>query len=372
MDQRGVARPNGVGFDIGAYESELPPQPPPDPTCAGRSERTVLASADGWIAQSAPASNFGGDSILKVKSQNGSNSRALVRFQLPSAPPGCELVGAKLRLHSSSATSGRTLGAARIAASWTESGVTWANQPATAGTVATTGSGLGYREWNVTGQTRDMYSGANHGFLIRDAAESGAGFEQSFHSREKGSDSPPELVLTFDSPTATPTCPSASQTLLSDADSWVNQSSPGNNLGADSSLKVKSQSGGKNSRALVRFPLPELPAGCTGVASATLLLHAGSATIGRTLLALRIASSWAEGGVTWSNQPAVTGVAATAPSGPGLREWSVTDQVRGMYFEGNHGFQIRDAAENGTGDEQAFHSREKAPDNPPTLVMTFE
>ena len=30
-----------------------------------------------------------------------------------------------------------------------------------------------------------MYSGTNHGFRIRDATESGAGFEQVFNSREK-------------------------------------------------------------------------------------------------------------------------------------------------------------------------------------------
>lgn len=138
-----------------------------------------------------------------------------------------------------------------------------------------------------------------------------------------------------------------------DSDSWVSQSSSGNNFGADSTLKVKSQSGGANSLALVRFPLPALPAGCTRVASATLRLHAGSATSGRTLEAFQIAFSWTEGGVTWSNQPAVTGVAATAPSGPGLLEWSVTDRVWSMYSGGNHGFLIRDAAESGTGTSRA-------------------
>ena len=42
-----------------------------------------------------------------------------------------------------------------------------------------------------------MYSGANHGFLIRDASENGGGFEQGFHSREKAPDNPPQLVVTF-------------------------------------------------------------------------------------------------------------------------------------------------------------------------------
>ena len=43
-----------------------------------------------------------------------------------------------------------------------------------------------------------MYAlGANHGFLIRDAIENGSGLDQRFNSREKGSDNPPRLVLTF-------------------------------------------------------------------------------------------------------------------------------------------------------------------------------
>ena len=43
-----------------------------------------------------------------------------------------------------------------------------------------------------------MYApNANHGFLVRDASENGSGFDQSFHSREKGTDNPPRLVITF-------------------------------------------------------------------------------------------------------------------------------------------------------------------------------
>jgi large repetitive protein len=77
--------------------------------------------------------------------------------------------------------------------------VTWNNQPLASGTAATTTSGFGYREWTVTSQVQAMYApGANNGFLIRDAAENGGGFDQGFHSREKGADNPPQLVISFD------------------------------------------------------------------------------------------------------------------------------------------------------------------------------
>lgn len=58
-------------------------------------------------------------------------------------------------------------------------------------------------------------------------------------------------------------------------------------------LKVDSKSG-DNARALVRFALPTLPAGCS-VTSATLTLYAASHKSGRTLQALRVTSAWTEG-----------------------------------------------------------------------------
>jgi large repetitive protein len=160
------------------------------------------------------------------------------------------------------------------------------------------------------------------------------------------------------------------QTASSNADSWINQSSASSNFGTDAIIKVRSQSGNNNNRSLVRFTLPAVPSGCT-LTGATLRLYAASAATGRTLQALRINAAWTENAVTWTNQPATTGTAATTTSGTGYRTWTVTTQVAAMYSGTNNGFLIRDATENGTGQEQQFHAREKAPDNPPQLVLTF-
>jgi len=167
------------------------------PGCTSPGTQTASANADSWIDQSSSSSNFGTDAILKVRSQSGGNYRALVRFSLPAQPSGCTVTLATLRLYAVASTTGRTLQALQLASSWSESGVTWSNQPATTGTAATTTSGLGYREWAVTSQVQAMYSGANDGFLVRDQTEDGGGAEQSLHSREKAPDNPPELVITF-------------------------------------------------------------------------------------------------------------------------------------------------------------------------------
>jgi hypothetical protein len=163
---------------------------------------TYEVSADAWIEQNSPSSNKGDDSILKVKAQGSSdNFRALVHFPLPAAAPeGCAVESATLRLYSDSWTSGRTIEALQLAATWSENSVAWGNQPATAGTAATTASGQGYREWSVGFQVQAMFdTGAVHGFLIRDAVEGGSGAEQSFFSREKG-ENPPTLVVSYNVP----------------------------------------------------------------------------------------------------------------------------------------------------------------------------
>ena len=170
------------------------------PPCVG-STVTLGAQADSWLLQSSATSNYEKDSVLKVDTKSGSNARAIVRFALPAIPAGCQVVNAKLRLYASSYKDGRTLEARQVMAAWNENSVTWANQPATSTsetppTVAS-GSSSGYREWLATAQVTSMYASANHGFLIRDKTENGNGVEQGFHSREKGTDNPPRLVITF-------------------------------------------------------------------------------------------------------------------------------------------------------------------------------
>jgi parallel beta-helix repeat protein len=169
----------------------------PPPTGCVPSTVTAGAAADSWVLQSSAGTNYATDSTIKVDSKNGGNARVLVRFSLPAVPPACQVTDAKLRLYSGSYKTGRTLEALRIVASWTETGVRWNDQPGTTGTAATAPSGSGYVQWTVTEQVQAMYSSGNNGFLVRDASENGDGVEQGFNSREKGSDNPPRLVVTF-------------------------------------------------------------------------------------------------------------------------------------------------------------------------------
>ena len=61
-------------------------------TCTA-STVTVNPVADSWVLQSDAGKNNGGDSVLKVNSKSGGNARALVRFNLPAIPAGCDVIG---------------------------------------------------------------------------------------------------------------------------------------------------------------------------------------------------------------------------------------------------------------------------------------
>jgi hypothetical protein len=167
------------------------------PACTAPGTVTLGAAADSWVLQSSPTSNYGNDSVAKIDTKADANARALFRFELPAVPAGCRVVDARLRLYASSWKPGRTMEVTRADTAWNEATVTWANQPASAGTAAPALSGEGWREWNVVPHVMAMYTAGNFGFIVRDQLENGNGIEQQYHSREKAPDNTPLLVVTF-------------------------------------------------------------------------------------------------------------------------------------------------------------------------------
>ncbi len=163
-----------------------------------------------------------------------------------------------------------------------------------------------------------------------------------------------------------------SQTMPATADSTIKEDDANKNFGGDSRLVVRPRDGSdpKRNRALVRFNLPPLPAGCS-VTGATLRLNAAEANTSRTIAVYRVTSSWTENGVTWNNQPTFAGTAVTAPAGTGWRTWNVLAHVTAMYQGVNHGFIVMDANElSGSGQKQEYHSRESG-SNRPELIVTW-
>jgi large repetitive protein len=156
---------------------------------------TAPVVADTWLDEESPLAAKGSDPDLSVEAGSTGETgvvtgraRALLRFALPEAiPPGCVVTSARLSLHSAGEQIGARVEAVPLAAPWTESATTWTTQPAALGEAAQAWSREGVMRWNVTAHVQAMLGGADHGFLIRDAAEGAeAGGEHSFHSRENG------------------------------------------------------------------------------------------------------------------------------------------------------------------------------------------
>jgi hypothetical protein len=164
-----------------------------------------------------------------------------------------------------------------------------------------------------------------------------------------------------------------SQTVATTQDTYVDQASPTTNFGAAAELRVRSQTGSSNRRALIHFSLPSKPAGCL-VSSAILRLYATAVASGRTIEAYRLSSAWTETGVTWNTPPPATvGSPATSASGSaaGWKEWNVTSQVDLMYSGSNNGFLLKDASESApSAFEQVYQSEDGSP-NDPQLMITF-
>jgi hypothetical protein len=165
--------------------------------CSAPGTQTLTAVADTQVRQNNPDLNYGTRATMQVRSAASNNRRSLVRFILPAIPNRCTITAATLRLYVSTAAAGRTYQAYRAASAWTETGVTWNNQPATTGTAAVvvTTAAIGFLQWTVTTQVQAMYP-TNNGFIVRDQTESSATTVTNIFSTREGTYAP-QLVITF-------------------------------------------------------------------------------------------------------------------------------------------------------------------------------
>lgn len=179
------------------------------------------------------------------------------------------------------------------------------------------------------------------------------------------------------------------------ADAFVNQGSPSNNTGTNSAMQVQSRTG-QNRRAYLRFDLalcsPAIPATAVVVDAQLDLFIIQLAAVCREIDVFLVSTTWAEGTITWNNQPV-----GTTPNDPPQSQrsafasigaspctyattnsyaaWALTTDVQ-SWVDGsvtNHGWILRDDTENGG---TTFLTRFSASDadnaaRAPRLVITY-
>ncbi|MDO8691953.1 MAG: DNRLRE domain-containing protein [Dehalococcoidia bacterium] len=175
--------------------------PTPTPTST---TVTLTPSNDSYVDENSPNNNYGADNSLLVASRNSNrNRRSFVQFNVAGAgiPSGATVISATLRLYLSSAPNqSRSYDAFRVTATWTESGITWSNQPGVAASATNTQPiTAGWVPWDVTTDVQSFVNGAssNYGWRISDQTESASSTNRQGTFSSKEGTNAPQLVLVY-------------------------------------------------------------------------------------------------------------------------------------------------------------------------------
>jgi hypothetical protein len=150
---------------------------------AGNSVRTATSfctapgtTASGSIGEDASTNGSGtntgttyNQNTMAVGTSPGGDGYLYIRFNLPSVPHGCRATSATLTLYAGTFQAA-SMSVYRVTAPWSETTLTWANQPAfAAGTPNSTSVTGTSQVFPVAAQLNDIFATANYGFVVKDA-----------------------------------------------------------------------------------------------------------------------------------------------------------------------------------------------------------
>jgi hypothetical protein len=179
----------------------------------------LYSTADTGVAAQSPTSNYGTDAFLGIQAFNSSGrQRGLIQFDLSGIPAGSTINSATFGAYYYSYFDngldpvGRTYYLYGITDPWTETGVTWSNQPgytASQGASAIMPASFGWVNWDVKDTVQSWVNGtANYGFIMIDGDETPGTINKLalFESKEDaGSIYAPRLMINYAAPAPTPT-----------------------------------------------------------------------------------------------------------------------------------------------------------------------
>lgn len=180
----------------------------------------ITPAADAKVVEGSPAGNYGAATNLYVQSADGGsyqNERAWVQFDLSGrVPSAATITSAKLRLYCYKTEGGDMNASVHQAAddTWTETGITWNNQPAFGAALDTAALVNSHKRvwyaWDVTGAVTAEAGGDQViSLVVKPETESGSTWlTYAFDSKEWDSGSiAPLLEIEWEESTATTTDP---------------------------------------------------------------------------------------------------------------------------------------------------------------------
>jgi hypothetical protein len=185
---------------------------------------TSTVATDTWVNQASVSQNNGTTTTIDMQSSTGGNRRTYIRFDPAKCPPVTgatySVKSAILRLFVTQLPAAlcRTEDVFRVTASWSETGITWANQPfgttlnnpasgsrtdaITIGPAPCQNTTVNayVTGWDVTADVQSVLSGgSNFGWMFRDDVEgSGTARDAKFSTREAATlAQSPQLIVTY-------------------------------------------------------------------------------------------------------------------------------------------------------------------------------
>lgn len=167
---------------------------------------TLYPTGDSEFQDDNPTLNNGLADSLGSGDENISDTqyRSVIKFDLTELPVGVIIKGVSLKLTISidRASDTRTKRIYRVTSAWTETGVTWNNQPSYSGELGTLSMGAsesGQKTFTLSAiEVAKMYDGTytDRGFFIKTDTENEDFY--AFHSRENATPSnKPQLVIDY-------------------------------------------------------------------------------------------------------------------------------------------------------------------------------
>lgn len=160
-------------------------------TTGARADAASLkVSEDSYTSQSNAAAIHGTSTYLGTNAAVSSERRAYLKFAVADIPVGATNVTAKLSVYAESSSSG-TFTVYNIPSTWSESSLTWSNQPVPGLTVTQrVGVTTGYNDLDVSSAVK---ANGTYSFVIRNSAAS----QSNFTAKEAASNHPAQLLVNW-------------------------------------------------------------------------------------------------------------------------------------------------------------------------------
>jgi uncharacterized protein YgiM (DUF1202 family) len=313
--------------------------------------------ADAKVVQANPDTNYGTINLLNA--DKSPDEASYLRFNVSGlAHP---ITNATLRMWVNNGTANAPEIASSTDVTWSETGITWNNKPATGVPVTSKGvvSPNSWVEYDVTSLVTG--NGLFTLVMLPDSTDA-----MSVNSRNSTSNRP-QLVITEGTGDITPTpeptvTPGTSATYLPAADARVEEANPLVNYGTSTTLRADA---GPNVNTYIRFSVTGLTSTPTGTVLRLFVptsTNAGS--VNGPALYTADSTVWSETGISWASMPprntTVLGDLGPVANGTWI-EFNVSSVVTG---NGDYTFVLVTTSSDATD----FSSRETA--NAPRLVVT--